>query len=184
MIEPAVLQRLVTYVTHISGDAAITKDFTVFTDFLDETPTFRSYLLQLVLRHDLDSGLKLIERYLEQTEHVLSKALDSERVRAELHNVVVRCIEQTYWSRSLDFQRDHQHPLELASRLLLETHEALDADASNASRLYSFAKIRYAIETFTDFLYAQLFIDGRIGRDSFTCSWQTVCKVAYQNMLL
>ena len=170
MIEPAVLQRLVTYVTHISGYAAITKDFTVFTDFLDETPTFRSYLLQLVLRYDLDSGLKLIERYLEETEHVLrahSTARDSERVRAELHNVVVRCIEQTYWSRSLDFQRDHQHPLELASRLLLETYEALDADASNASRLYSFAKIRYAFETFTDFLYAQLYNAGRIGRDSF-----------------
>ena len=156
--------------THISGDAATTKDFTVFTDFLDETPTFRSYLLQLVLRHDLDSGLKLVERYLEQTERVLrthSTARNSERVRAELHNVVVRCIEQTYWSRALDLQRDHQHPLELASRLLLETHEALDADASRASRLYSFAKIRYAFETLTDFLYAQLFNAGRNGIEQY-----------------
>ena len=153
--------------THISGEAATTKDFTVFTDFLDETPTFRSYLLQLVLRHDLDSGLKLIESYLEQTERVLRAHLtarDSERVRAELHNVVVRCIEQTYWSRALDLQRDHKHPLELASRLLLETHEALGAEASRASRLYSFAKIRYAFETFIDFLYAQLFNAEMIGR--------------------
>ena len=147
---------------HISGEAATTKDFTVFNDFLDETPTFRSYLLQLVLRHDLDSGLKLVERYLNQSERVLSAHLtvrDSERVRAELHNVVVRCIEQTYWSRSLD----HQHPLELASLLLLETHETLGAYASRSSRLYSFAKIRYAFESFTDFLYTQLFTAGRNG---------------------
>ena len=166
MIDPAVLESLVTYVIHISGEAANTKDFSVFNDFLDETPTFRSYLLQLVLRHDLDSGLKLLEHYLEQTEHVLrahSTARDSERVLAELHDVVVRCIEQTYWSRALDLQRNHQHPLELASRLLLETHETLGAVASRASRLYSFAKIRYSFETFTDFLYTQLFTAGRNG---------------------
>ena len=172
--------------THISGVAATTKDFT---DFLDETPTFRLYILQLVLRHDLNSGLKFVERSLEQSERELrahSRARDSERVRAELHNVVVRCVEQNYWSRSLDLQRDHLHPLELASRLLLETHEALGANASRASRLYSFAKIRYAFETFTDFLYAQLFNVERIGRNFVLLNFSLAgCMLnAYQNMVL
>lgn len=114
-----------------------------------------------------------VEKYLEQTDLVLSPSstsLGSGHVRAELHNVVVHCIEQTYWATSMDLQGNRHDPLELASRLLLETHKALAAKLSDASRLYCFAKIRYAFGTFTDFLYAQLFntkSDGTSARYDF-----------------
>ena len=97
-IEKDVLERLIGYVTQVGeGAPCATKEFTVFQDFLDETPTFRSYLLQLVLRFGGGAAMNLLGKYLEQADQLLQTVEDANAVRTELHNMIVRCIEQTYW---------------------------------------------------------------------------------------
>ena len=160
-IENEVLDRLIGYVTQVDGEkkVAATKEFTVFQDFLDVHPTFRSYLLQLVLRYGGRAAMTLLEKYLERADQLLrygeqAAAPANARamvVRIELHTMVVRCIEQTFWMR-----RGVEHnSLRFASTLLQEIHESLQMAgerAALAARLEIISKIRFAFEVVVDHL--------------------------------
>ena len=142
----------------------------MFVDLLDDIPTFRSFLLQLVLRHDIDAGLHLIAKYLERTERVLersrSQSLNVEAVRAELHNVIVQCIEQTYWAHSQSQRHnsrndDDELSLTLAAKLLSQATNELveqhDSPLSMTAKLCAFAKIHFGFEALADYIYTQIF---------------------------
>ena len=160
-VERAVLERLVGYVTQVSDEASATKDFTVFADLLDENPTLRSYLLQLVLRHGMDDGLFLIDQFLTRTEMVIanSKSSNIRAVRDQMHNMVVQCIEQAYWSHQNSASIKIEHPLQLPELRLREAAtELLSSESlvSTLSKLSSCAKIRYGFEAVADYIYNQI----------------------------
>ncbi len=132
-----------------------TKEFTVFQDWFDNTPTFRSYILNLVVQFGGKNKWKLLQKYLEHVETVLKEITNRTSVRAELNNILISSIEQNYWNdinQAPNYSDLSEEPLGLAHSLLAEVEKYEETEIEALQMINIIAKIRVSFQIFVDYL--------------------------------
>ena len=152
----------------LPNSTAATKQFSIFQDCFDQTPTFRSYILNLVLRYGGATGFQLLRKYLIQAEQVLkgtrsvgaseneipeeSEIPNAANIRTDLQRIVMECIEQTCCTRTHEGKnKSDLGDLEVANSMLREVLSA-GSEADEVEYLSALAKIRCSFEVFVEHL--------------------------------